>query len=670
MKSHICWHVYGLLYRSTKQLDEAIKAYKFALKLEPESVQIQRDLAFLQIQMRDYNGYIESRKAILQQKSGLRQNWTALAIANHLAGNLTQAENLLKTYEDTLKTPPARTDYEHAETALYRNTVIAEMGETERALDHLATISKNALDRTAVMEMKAQYLLQLGRKEEAEKAYRALIERNNEYRVYYEKLEETLELKRGFDNEKLLELYQELAGENPRIDAPLRIPLDFLEGETAHGRAVCSKANVFTGEQFKTAADKYLKRKLSKGVPSTFANIKTLYAYPEKLEIIQELVEGYATNPSAANDDTKQTNGHSSTRFEEAVYYFLAHHYDYHRSRDLKKAMEYVEKAIELDPKSVFYTMTKARIIKHTGDLAKAAEVMNQARELDLKDRYINTKCAKYQLRRDDNKAALDTMSKFTRNETVGGPFGDLHDMQCMWFITEDGESYLRQGKLSLALKRFNSIYTIFDVWQEDQFDFHQFSIRKGQIRAYVEMMRWEDKLREHPIYTRAALKAIKIYTMLHDDPSLATSSLQNGTKLDGLDAAEKKKALKKAKKEAEKKAQEEHEKKEAANKIQPAKKAGTGADGEPKKEDPDPKGLKLLETKTPLDEAVKFLTPILELSAMNIEGQNAGFEVYLRREKYLLALRCLIAAYAIDAENAALHEQLVRFRLTCESLS
>jgi peptide alpha-N-acetyltransferase len=130
------------------------------------------------------------------------------------------------------------------------------------------------------------------------------------------------------------------------------------------------------------------------------------------------------------------------------------------------------------------------------------------------------------------------------------------------------------------------------------------------------------------------------------------------------LDAAEKKKALKKAKKDAEKKAQEEHERKEAANKTQPAKKAGTGADGEPKKEDPDPKGLKLLETKTPLDEAVRFLTPLLELSPKNIEGQNAGFEVYLRREKYLLALRCLIAAHAIDAENAALHEQLVRFRL------
>jgi peptide alpha-N-acetyltransferase len=421
-------------------------------------------------------------------------------------------------------------------------------------------------------------------------------------------------------------------------------------------------ANNDAGEQFKPAADKYLKRMLGKGVPSTFANIKTLYTSPEKLATIQELVEGYASDPKAANANgsAKQSNGDSSTRFEQAVYYFLAHHYDYHKSRDLKKAADYAEKAITLDPKSVFYTMTKARIIKHTGDLVKAAEVMNQARELDEKDRYINTKCAKYQLRRDDNEAAIGTMSKFTRNETVGGALGDLHDMQCMWYITEDGDSYLRQGKISLALKRFKSIYDIFDVWQEDQFDFHQFSLRKGQIRAYVEMMRWEDKLREHPFYSRAALKAIKIYTMLYDNPELANSSLTNGVDLDKLDPAEKKKALKKARKEAEKKAQEEHERKEAANK---AKKPGTGADGEPKKEDPDPQGLKLLETKTPLDEAVKFLLPLLELSPKNIEAQNAAFEVYLRRGRFLLALKALIAAHQLDEEQSVLHEQLVRFR-------
>ena len=125
MKSHVCWHVYGLLYRSANNFEEAIKAYKFALRLEPESQQIQKDLALLQIQMRDYQGYVHSRRAILQQRTGWRQNWTALAVAQHLAGDLANAERTLTTYEETLKSPPPKNDIEHADAILYKNTIIA-----------------------------------------------------------------------------------------------------------------------------------------------------------------------------------------------------------------------------------------------------------------------------------------------------------------------------------------------------------------------------------------------------------------------------------------------------------------------------------------------------------------------------------------------------------------
>jgi len=617
MKSHICWHVYGLLYRSARNLEEAIKAYKFALKLEPESAQIQRDLAYLQIQMRDYQGYIHSRKAMLQQRSNLRQNWTALAVAYHLAGELSTAEDMLKTYEDTLKSPPPRTDIEHSEACLYKNSIIAEMGQTQRALDHLDTIYRVNLDRTAVMEARARYLLELNRKDEAEKAYRELISRNNEYRLYYEQLEGALGLDRSNpeDSQKLIDLYESFTAGNDRLDAARRIPLDFLNGD-----------------QFKVAADKYLRRMLTKGVPSTFPNVKTLYQDPAKLQVIESLVESYDTSHVEDASEEKLANGDTSKIFDKARLYFLAQHYDYHASRDLQKASEYIDMAIELEPKSVDYHRQKARILKHYGDTQKAAEMMNTARELDLKDRYINTKCAKYQLRNNQNDTAIETMSKFTRNETVGGALGDLHDMQCMWYITEDGEAYLRQGKLSLALKRFKSVYDIFDVWQEDQFDFHHFSLRKGQIRAYIEMMRWEDRLREHPFYTRAAINAVKIYILLFDDPDLVHGLLQNGVvDFSNLDAGERKKAIKKAKKEQERQQKEEAERREAERKQ--AKKTAT--DGEAKKEDLDPNGTKLFGTKTPLEDAMKFLSLLLEFSPKNIEAQNIGFELFIRRSKF-----------------------------------
>lgn len=233
MKSHVCWHVYGLLYRSEKNFEESIKAYKMALRFEPESQQILRDLALLQIQMRDYNGYVESRSRILQGRPQIRQNWTGLAVAYHLAGSYSEAENVLTKYEETLKNPPSKGDIEHSEACLYKNRVIAESGDAARALEHLESISKLVLDKISVMEYRAEYLLKLDRKEEAERAYRALLDRNSEKRAYYKGLEESIGVKPE-DRKPMKALYHEFAEKNPRSDAPRRIPLDFLEGRVLY----------------------------------------------------------------------------------------------------------------------------------------------------------------------------------------------------------------------------------------------------------------------------------------------------------------------------------------------------------------------------------------------------------------------------------------------------
>jgi peptide alpha-N-acetyltransferase len=365
---------------------------------------------------------------------------------------------------------------------------------------------------------------------------------------------------------------------------------------------------------------------LDKGVPSTFANLKHLYSNVSKKKILPGLVQKYIdSDRSAANEEPKR-NGDTS-KGASAAYYFLAQHYNYYLSRNLDKAMEYIDKAIDLEPQSVDFHMTKARIWKHYGNTQKASEIMEQARALDVRDRYINTKAAKYQLRNDESEAAIKTMGMFTRAETPGGPLADLHDMQCVWFLTEDGQSYARQGKLGLALKRFTAIYNVFDVWQEDQFDFHSFSLRKGQIRAYVEMIKWEDRLREHPFYSRAALSAIDIYIKLHDKP--LTNGTNGSADANSEDAAERKRAAKKARKEAQK-----AEREAAAKKTEPNKPVRDG-DADAKKKDDDPEGAKLAATTEPMTDAMKFLMPLLQFSPKSVDAQIAGFEVYIRRSKF-----------------------------------
>src|SRR5690606_22290024 len=100
-------------------------------------------------------------------------------------------------------------------------------GDPARALAHLETIAKRNLDRTAVMELRARYLLELGRWEEARAAYEALLERNSDYREYYLGLEKASGLDRAKqeDHPRLQELYRSWAEKGERADAPARIPL-------------------------------------------------------------------------------------------------------------------------------------------------------------------------------------------------------------------------------------------------------------------------------------------------------------------------------------------------------------------------------------------------------------------------------------------------------------
>lgn len=57
LKSHVCWHVYGLVHRTNKKYDEAVKCYRNALKWDKENIQIHRDLSIVQLQIREMGGF-------------------------------------------------------------------------------------------------------------------------------------------------------------------------------------------------------------------------------------------------------------------------------------------------------------------------------------------------------------------------------------------------------------------------------------------------------------------------------------------------------------------------------------------------------------------------------------------------------------------------------------
>jgi peptide alpha-N-acetyltransferase len=130
--------------------------------------------------------------------------------------------------------------------------------------------------------------------------------------------------------------------------------------------------------------------------------------------------------------------------------------------------------------------MIQARIHKRMGDIYAAEESMAAARSLDGQDRFLNAKHVKYLLRIDEVQEAETVATLFIRKDSVDA-LTDLTEMQCLWFLLEEAESYARQGNLGMALKRYMTIERVFSEIYEDEFEFHSYCMRKFTLRACVK---------------------------------------------------------------------------------------------------------------------------------------------------------------------------------------
>ncbi|XP_041525672.1 N-alpha-acetyltransferase 16, NatA auxiliary subunit [Microtus oregoni] len=639
VRSHVCWHVYGLLQRSDKKYDEAIKCYRNALKLDKDNLQILRDLSLLQIQMRDLEGYRETRYQLLQLRPTQRASWIGYAIAYHLLKDYDMALKLLEEFRQTQQVPPNKIDYEYSELILYQNQVMREADLFQESLEHIETYEKQICDKILVEEIKGEMLLKLGRLKEAGEVFKNLIDRNAENWCYYEGLEKALQL-RSLDER--LQIYEEISKQHPRAVSPRRLPL-----------------NLVPGKKFRELMDKFLRPNFSKGCPPLFTTLKSLYSNAEKVSIIQELVTNYEASLKMNGFFSPYENGEKEPPTTLLwVQYFLAQHFD--KLGQYLLALEYINTVIASTPTLIELFYIKAKIYKHIGNLKEAAKWMDEAQSLDTADRFINSKCAKYMLRANMIKEAEEMCSKFTREGTSA--MESLNEMQCMWFETECILAYQRLGRYGDALKKCHEVERHFFEITDDQFDFHTYCMRKMTLRAYVDLLRLEDTLRRHTFYFKAARSAIEIYLKLHDNP-LTSESKQQDINSEILSAKELKKMLSKQRR-AQKKAMLEEERKhierERQQKHQKKKREEEEETASGHKEELTPEKLERVDN--PLEEAIKFLTPLKTLAADNIHTHLLAFEIYFRKGKFLLMLQSVKRAFAIDSNNAWLHECLIKF--------
>lgn len=717
IKSHVCWHVFGLLYRQDRDYFEAVKCYRQALRIDPENIQILRDLSLLQIHRRDLAGFAETRRKLLQVKPSNRLNWVGYAIAEHLCKSYEFAWTCLDNYEKTFKDEDVPT-YENSELFMYKATIMEEAGKFEEALDCLKQHEKQIVDRLGLLEQKARLCMFLQRYSEAAEIYRTLLRQNPEHHTYvlaymanqpqfhrfWPALPPPIPVQpsngsappdgaapeppplpstiasfpvsvhpQGMpiwgwllprhairphrrvaigrrQHKRRFEAYEPLCPLTEEEEEALSVFFDGLQD--AHPKSDSLQRlllHFITGRRFKRRLDWYLRSRLRKGVPSLFRMLRPLYFQPGKPALIEELLLQYnkhleedhswfgpQVGETGATADSVDEEPPPSLLFTRMV---TAEHYDF--LGETEKALEKADSAIEHTPTLVEIYACKGRIYRHAGDLQKSAKLFEEVRQMDLADRFLNTQCVRALLRLDDTQGGMEKALLFSK-EPDSPEAANLHDMQCMWYESAVGRSYCRQHKYGKALKKLSETFKHFNDIAEDQFDFHNYCLRKTTLKAYVAMLRMQERLYSHKFYRRAAKDAIRIYVQVHDMRSrgeavTAADAADGDGKETDVSAAEKKAMKYKKKREA--KAKEEKDVKTSA------------AGSKPKKVDDDPDGEKLLE-KDPMVEASKLVKTLLLYCTNDTATHVLTYDVFCRQGKLLHCLQALIRLWDLSNQD------------------
>ncbi len=480
-RSHVCWHVFGLLHRGDRNYNEAIKAYKQALRIDADNLQILRDLSLLQIQMRDLSGFVVTRHNILNLKPSGKINWLAFALAKHLTGDLRGAISVIDIYLGTLSegAPELSRGFEASELALYRNRILAEIPDNyKEALDHLAVCEKVVVDRTSLLVTRAAYQYKLGEFSDAKKTIMDLFDRGliENYKIHSMYMCATLEL----DNEILdaamkLPGTRTLAAMMPLTEQQKEILLEAYKTEIYPAfpkakSAVRIPMNLVDDDRFSNTLDIFIRKGLVKGMPSLCKELSSFLLIEKdgkyevatdpvdieqhpKFKMICDLVDGYlstlkSSNKLLADDEVEEPPSTELwTMYLRAGLHELAAEYS--------EGISLLDQCLVHTPTAVDAYELKARLLKAAGDIASAVEVIDQGRDLDRQDRYINNQTTKYMLEAGMEKEALERISMFTKHE--GNPEVNLYDMQCSWYELGLGACLAEKKEWGKALKKYGT---------------------------------------------------------------------------------------------------------------------------------------------------------------------------------------------------------------------
>jgi N-alpha-acetyltransferase 15/16, NatA auxiliary subunit len=433
VRSHVCWHVFGLLYRTDRNYKEAIKCYLNALRIDTDNQNILRDLSFLQIQMRDMNSFAETRRKLLTLKPTNKIHWISYAVGLYTSGNYRTANDVLEKFLQT--SLEERVPYEQSELYLFQNLCLETAELYPEALEHLQNSRQHIVDLHSWNIKRGELLIKLEQYSEALEQWTMLLNQQPDnyyfhcgYQICLLRLpvalaKEMLKLRQLEVPSVVLDLTDEQlavlrtayqASATPKASSTTRIFLSLFP-LPANATQTPTPTQRETEEEFKRLLGDYIQKGLRKGIPNLYNDICALIRVPDhrlsvsstalsrrfvyakdRADFVSHPITAIALNLIDNYILTLSTNGtFEKTPSESTVtevpttllwsYYLRSHLLGVCGRND--EALKDIELSIDHTPTSLDSLAKRARILKNCGDYFGASEQMNYCRSLDLQDR-------------------------------------------------------------------------------------------------------------------------------------------------------------------------------------------------------------------------------------------------------------------------------------------
>lgn len=485
MKSAKIWKLQGIIMREQSDYTKALQSFTMAYRLDSKDDNILLEICNLHLYERNKKLFLQNSYNLLSSSKS-SSAVVRYAVALHLDGRTKNAIDWLNTYEINFM-PPISEDETlfRNELFLYHSTLYIEAGMYDECIKYLEKNQPLIRDVVSVNEKLATCYVKLGKKEEALKAIRSLIDYYPENGDYFALLQELLA-----PDEFMHELTE-------------------LKGKSRYAQVRILELLDINDPNYRDFLKEYMVPYLVKGAPSLFTTLSELSL--EKLEVAKEVADSAPTE----TDNFPITSIPIVKLFDASV--FLA-------KDDLESALESVESAIKHTPTCLESRTLKLRILRKMGRIEEAMKTGQELAEYDPNDRNSSTLYTNAALRNGKLKTAYEASLPFSIDSE--------HNPRLL--LTQYNDFHVRAADCAYRAKDYkqstgfyNDVVRHFSDFRKSQYNYLSWGMR--HVHALYDMLKWADELPKHKMLARGLLGLLKIHFLNKaENPIEKNKDLQN----------------------------------------------------------------------------------------------------------------------------------------------